>query len=762
MKRILTAAYALSCISISIVATAQPSPQHNLKIDSLSKQWDEGIPLGNALIGALVWQKDNQLRMALDRADLWDQRPMKGLHREEFSYDWVFQKIIQGDYAPVQQYFDHPYDREPAPSKIPGAALEFDITQLGNKAKVELNISNAECTIAWPSGTRMRTLVHATAPVGIFRFDNVTENFIPQLIAPRYQGEVVNTGNPVGGDDLARLGYPQGSIQSQPNSLLYQQEGWGGFRYKVYLKWKKAGKTGIEGVWTIESTNGTEQPGAPIKSADSLLQLGYQRAARTHTNWWKQFWSASSIRIPDTVIEKQYYLEQYKFGSAARATAPPISLQAVWTADNGRIPPWKGDYHHDLNTQLSYWPSYTANHLSEAMGYLNHLDQNKANYMRYTKRYFGKDGLAVPGVTTLDGTEMGGWIQYSLSPTVSSWLTQHYYLQWRYSMDTSFLKNRAYPWAREVARFIEQITFLNREQERQLPISSSPEINDNRLSAWFRQLTNYDLALLKFALQKAAEMANELQLPNEAARWQSLEQQLPSFALSKTTSLQFSRTLPYNESHRHFSHLMAIHPLGLIQVDDGVDAQRTIQNTIHELDSIGAAAWCGYSYSWLANLKAWARDGEGAARALTIFATAFTSTNSFHLNGDQTGKGYSGFTYRPFTLEGNFAFAAGVQEMLLQSQAGYIDIMPAVPRAWQNAAFNQLRTQGAFLVDAKRVDGKLKWVRIYAEAGGNTNVRLGEGNWVISKSKDVSIDFEKGGMATLRSNKGGWIELITK
>ena len=762
MKRILTAAYALSCISISIVATAQPSPQHNLKIDSLSKQWDEGIPLGNALIGALVWQKDNQLRMALDRADLWDQRPMKGLHREEFSYDWVFQKVIQGDYAPVQQYFDHPYDREPAPSKIPGAALEFDITQLGNKAKVELNISNAECTIAWPSGTRMRTLVHATAPVGIFRFDNVPENFIPQLIAPRYQGEVVNTGNPVGGDDLARLGYPQGSIQSQPNSLLYEQEGWGGFRYKVYVKWKKAGKTGIEGVWTIESTNGTEQPGAPIKSADSLLQLGYQRAAQAHTNWWKQFWSASSIRIPDTVIEKQYYLEQYKFGSAARATAPPISLQAVWTADNGRIPPWKGDYHHDLNTQLSYWPSYTANHLSEAMGYLNHLDQNKANYMRYTKRYFGKDGLAVPGVTTLDGTEMGGWIQYSLSPTVSSWLTQHYYLQWRYSMDTSFLKNRAYPWAREVARFIEQITFLNREQERQLPISSSPEINDNRLSAWFRQLTNYDLALLKFALQKAAEMANELQLPNEAARWQSLEQQLPSFALSKTTSLQFSRTLPYNESHRHFSHLMAIHPLGLIQVDDGVDAQRTIQNTIHELDSIGAAAWCGYSYSWLANLKAWARDGEGAARALTIFATAFTSTNSFHLNGDQTGKGYSGFTYRPVTLEGNFAFAAGVQEMLLQSQAGYIDIMPAVPRAWQNAAFNQLRTQGAFLVDAKRVDGKLKWVRIYAEAGGNTNVRLGEGNWVISKSKDVSIDFEKGGMATLRSNKGGWIELITK
>jgi alpha-L-fucosidase 2 len=77
----------------------------------------------------------------------------------------------------------------------------------------------------------------------------------------------------------------------------------------------------------------------------------------------------------------------YKFGSAARKDAPPISLQAVWTADNGRLPPWKGDFHHDLNTQLSYWPSYSGNHLEEGIGYLNHLDSNKENYKRYTKRF---------------------------------------------------------------------------------------------------------------------------------------------------------------------------------------------------------------------------------------------------------------------------------------------------------------------------------------------------------------------------------------
>ena len=74
-----------------------------------------------------------------------------------------------------------------------------------------------------------------------------------------------------------------------------------------------------------------------------------------------------------------------------------------------------------------------------------------SNEIVYTKWYFGTTGLNVPGVTTLTGEEMEGWIQYSLSPTVSAWLAQHYYLHWRYSMNKEFLKTKAYPWFKEVA-----------------------------------------------------------------------------------------------------------------------------------------------------------------------------------------------------------------------------------------------------------------------------------------------------------------------
>lgn len=411
---------ALSLSLLALNSTGQ-SYQHDLQFNHLATRWDEAIPLGNGLLGALVWQKEDHLRISLDRADLWDMRPMKGLHRKEFSYQWVIDQVHKKDYKPVQEYFDAPYDREAAPSKIPGGALEFDTRNWGAVQSVHLTLSNALCEVTWAGGTRLKTFVDAVKPAGWFRFENVDDHFVPQLLAPQYQGTVKNSGDPVGGDDLSRLGYKQGSIVQNGNSITYRQEGWGGFTYEINVRWKKINKTTVEGVWSISS----QYPGKPVnepaaKVTANAAASDFNRELLAHSSWWQKFWAQSAIHVPDTLIEKQWYLEQYKFGAAARKNAPPISLQAVWTADNGRIAPWKGDYHHDLNTQLSYWPSYSGNHLDEAMGYINHLEANKANYQRYTKMYFGAGGIAVPGVTTLDGTEMGGWIQYSLSPTVSS------------------------------------------------------------------------------------------------------------------------------------------------------------------------------------------------------------------------------------------------------------------------------------------------------------------------------------------------------
>lgn len=750
------------CLLIPILLAAQPAPKHNLVFDHLATVWDEAIPLGNGTVGALVWQKGNHLRFSLDRSDIWDLRPLKGLHRKEFSFQWIEEQVIKKDYKPVQEYFDKPYDREPAPSKIPAGALEFNIpANLGVKS-VQLKLNEALCEVRWGNGMTLKTFVHATLPVGWFRFEHVSSDLAPQLIAPAYQAQIKEGGevNSLVGDDLARLEYRQGAIRQRPNDITYRQEGWGGFFYEINVQWKRSNSSVVEGVWSVSS----QYPGKKIIPSASImvnkaLGDGWIKNHSSHLSWWKQFWSKSSIRIPDALLEKQWYLEQYKFGATARQGAPPISLQAVWTADNGRIPPWKGDFHHDLNTQLSYWPAYSGNHLEEALGYLDHLEQNKTNYERYTKLFFNREGLAVPGVTTLDGTEMGGWTQYSLSPTVSSWLAHHFYLQWKYSMDEGFLRERAYPWLKETCEFLEGITIKDEKGLRRLPLSSSPEINDNRMEAWFLQNTNYDLALMKFSFTAASEMAQVLGLSNEATHWKSLLAEFGDYSLTEKNELMFAPSLPYNQSHRHFSHLMAIHPLGLIKWEDGEKAQSIIKNTLALLDKIGPDYWCGYSYSWLGNIKARAKDGEGAATALQIFAKAFCLPNSFHVNGDQTRSGYSKFTYRPFTLEGNFAFAAGVQEMLLQSYAGFIEIMPAIPSSWQNLAFRQLRAEGAFLIDAVKKDGNIEEVKIVSEKGGTTRLKVPFRQWKAISPKGVKVRRVENGFLELNFTAGGSILL---
>ncbi|MGB2864067.1 MAG: glycoside hydrolase family 95-like protein, partial [Sedimentisphaerales bacterium] len=145
--------------------------------------------------------------------------------------------------------------------------------------------------------------------------------------------------------------------------------------------------------------------------------------------------------------------------------------------------------------------------------------------------------------------------------------------------------------------------------------------------------------------------------------------------------------------------------------------QAIIKASMADLEKNGTSQWCGYSFSWLASLAARARDGKKAAKALEIFSTAFCLRNSFHCNGDQSGKGYSNFRYRPFTLEGNFAAAAGLQEMLLQSYSGTIRIFPAIPADWKDISFKTLQAEGAFLVSAELKDGLTHSVTIISEKG---------------------------------------------
>ena len=696
--------------------SAQPKPEHNLVFDKMPARWEDALPLGNGLLGCLVWQKDGNLRLSLDRSDLWDTRPMKGLDRPEFSYKWVAEQVAKGNYALVQEYFDRPYEREAGPTKLPGTAMEFEIGDSGSGVW-NLDISTGLASISFSKKLIFKTFIHAERQEGWFRVEGDLANFLPNLIPPAYSGS----------GDLARLGYRQGEVIRRKNLLIYKQPCRGEFNYEVAVAWRQTDDGALEGVWNISAKSGAE------KAVKKTIGRGFEKSFAESKKWWAGFWSKSAISVPDPLIERQYYFDLYKFGCAARSNTPMINLQSVWTADNGSLPPWKSDFHHDLNTQMSYWPAYSSNHLDLAAGFLNHLEKNDAAHRAYTRRFFGNSGLNVPGVESLNGEPLGGWIQYACSPTTSAWLAQHFYLQWRYSQDKTFLKKHAWPFLRDVAIHLESLLFFGKNGVRVLPLSSSPEINDNHVTAWFpKSWTNYDLALARFVFEKTAELADELGKEKEAEKWRTMLSELPDFYKEQDGELKIAPTLAHHDSHRHFSHLMAIHPLGLLDWTQEND-RHVIEKSLARLKAAGTSAWTGYSFAWLANLRARARDGAGARDALRIFAEAFVSKNSFHLNGDQSGKGYSKDTGTPFTLEGNFAFAAGVQEMLLQSQNGTIRIFPAVPGDWKDVSFKQFRVEGAFLVSAEMRDGKAWQVEVFSEKGGNLSIQLPSGEWILKQ-----------------------------
>jgi alpha-L-fucosidase 2 len=739
-----------------VIVSAQPGSKYNLQFDHLATKWDEAMPLGNGMLGVLIWQKDNMLRLSLDRADLWDERQAFDL--SAINFKWVKQQVLKNDYGLVQQKGDAPYDSKVYPTKLPAAAMEFDISSFGNVVSNVLDISTALNTVKFQNGIVFNCYVHALKQQGFFGFENlpagqadqIIANLAPQLIIPDYTGEgdQAKNDNSHSGEGLQKLEYAKGVVTKTANAVLYHQPTYNGHYYEVLIQWKRFPGNRVIGTWTISSDN-------PATISTLNTKVAEPTGWNTHANWWKHYWLQSSINIPDTLLEKQYYLELYKSACVARAGAPAITLQAVWTADNGNLPPWKGDFHNDLNTQLSYWPAYTSNHLNEAATYTDWLWKIKQKNQQYTKHYFGVDGLNVPGVVTLNGYAMGGWIQYSLSPTIGAWCAQHFYWQWKYSMDQQFLKDKAYTYVHDVAVYLENITEI-KDGVRQLPLSSSPEYNDNNVNAWFLDWTNYDLSLTKFLFTAASEVSTAMNKPDEAKHWQQVLHQLPDYNVNET-GLTVAPGLNLDESHRHMSPYMSIYPLALLDINKSQD-KTIIENSLKHIEEKGTRAWCGYSFAWMACLYARAYEGDKAVKQLQIFASNFCSPNSFHLNGDQKGGQYSDYTYRPFTLEGNFAFAQGVQELLLQSRDGYIQVFPAIPASWQNVSFTTLRAEGGFLISAKKENGAFTKITIKSEQGGVCKIKIPFNDFKFSNEKKYEV---KNGILQFTMQKNEEVEIIS-
>jgi len=686
------------------------------------------LPCGNGLLGMLLWGDGDPLNLSVDRSDLWDNRPDPRTRDKKFRWKQLVEFIDRNDMKSVADVFEHSgADTAPYPTKVPCGRVTLNFGKKNSGSfDSRLNLAKA-MTFTRIDKTLITAYVHAEKPLMVVRVRHARPRV--DFLSPfdKSRQKTASSEGGVGPGEVAKLNYPPLERQTHQDDVesVFQRCAEGA---SYAVAWTSSN---VEREWilylTIQQANKNQDP---IPRAREVLEeaksMGPVSLEKSHVAWWRKYWSKGHVNLPETRLEKLWYAEMYKLAATAREDAPPISLQGVWTADEMSLPPWRGDYHHDLNTQMTYWPVHTANRLEQSKAFADWLLKWLPAFQAFARDFYDAPGANVPCAHGLSGAIVRGWAAYVYSRTNGAWLTQHLWLHYRYTMDKEFLKTTAYPFIREIARFCASQVTRDAAGIYHIDYSSSPEFNGNRRESFARDST-YDLSLIRYVLDVAGRSAKLLGTDQEIARqWQEIKDHLQPYPISPgrchTPSPERGLALwegqGLTESHRHFAHLMPVFPLGDVNIEGSERDRELIQNSLCELEAEGSGFWCGYSFGWLACLAARIREPNRVLWALSQYLDAFVSPNSFHLNGDYKKSGASRFHYRPFTLEGNFAAGHAINEMLLQSWGDRIRLFPSVPAEWRDVAFTDLRAEGAFLISAWRKNGEVEKAEILAEKGG--------------------------------------------
>lgn len=689
--------------------------KYDIVYDESIRNWDEGLPLGNGRLGALIYG-DGPLRIAIDRIDIWDNRAKPGLEAKDYNYQNLRRLVLASEVKNDDPYWQECQkifkitlnNKTPYPTKLTPGRMELDFG--GNfmaKSAVSLQTAIANVELDGGKTGSLEAFVCATENVGVVKTaGNYSLDFhIPNYISGDENGNWAGLSSVSEESETSCMQYPRAKIVSEGDFLFYEQKTHTDYRYGTVILRQKTADGEIL-YFTVASSNEGENFIEDAKShLRRMADMGYEALKSAHIAWWKRYWQKSEISLGDPLIEKIYYRSWYLFASTSRKGGFPMPLQGVWTADDDNIPPWKGDYHHDTNTQVSYQSYLKANHMDEGKVFVDYIWNTREKYKKYAKNFFGVKGYIIPATATVEGEPMGGsWIQYGLSPTMTIWVAQSFDEYYLYTGDKSYLKNRAYPFFREVGRAFEELLEDRGDGKLYLPLTSSPEIFNDDRRAYLDQ-SNFDQALLIYLYRTLKRYADELGL--DASHYEEILSKLDGFAVDgHTLMLDKKQLLP--AAHRHFSHTMCLYPLHLINYDTE-ENKKIYEETIWHLELLGMGKWVGFSYGMCAAIYAMAEKGNSAYEKLCQFARAFVAENGFHLNGDYKRYGYTTFHYRPFTLESSFGFCDALHEMLMQDHQGYLHLFPAVPVDWKDhpISFKRLRTVGGTLVSARARKNRL-------------------------------------------------------
>ncbi|ANI90611.1 hypothetical protein A9P82_04325 [Arachidicoccus ginsenosidimutans] len=666
--------------------------RNDMSFDTLTTKWGEGVFTGNGLLGDMIYMKDtNSLRIEIGRTDVAD-------HRNDTTVSELYTKAR----LPIGYFLLKPV------GKI-----------IKNTAR--LNLWNAEATgvvetdkgkIFWRSLSvaKENVVIFQTKTEGDennFSWDWVAE----KSISPRFSFHPIKNfpANPE-------------NKTGKQNSINYSlQPMLAGGDYTTAWETFSDNQNAKTTFITVAYDTSHSSLQQAVSAVNTASHKDFGKIISAHQAWWHQYYQKSFLSLPDAKAESFYWIQLYKIASATRSNTLPIDLMGPWFAPT----PWPA-YWNNLNTELTYSPMFNSNHLEMVEPFIKNIDKNFQHLINNAPQQYRYNAAAIARSSSLDMiSPLKVFKEYDSTASPSelelgdlTWLLYYYWQYYSYSKDETIAQNLLPVLKRSVNYFID-VMHKEADGKYHLPKTYSPEYPDG-----ITRDCNYALSLFRWGCETLLNIAPNDSLANT---WKDVMQSLTPYP-ADSTGLRIGRDVAFAQSHRHYSHLLMIYPLHLLNWDNE-NERSLIAKSLEHWHSL-KGAFQGYSFTGGASIYATMGKGDEALNYLNELFSRYVKPNTLYLESGPV-------------IETPLAAATSLQELLLQSRNGKIRVFPAVPMSWQNVSFENMRTDGAFLISAVRKSGKTKWLKIESLAGGKcTFVTDMKGNLQTKSKQAVTLAYK--------------------
>ena len=707
--------------------------RQDMTFDKLPRSWKEAPHFGNAMVGSMLYRIGDAICLQVFRADVHD-------HRDD-TWGWT---AYSRPRLQIGHFLLHPV------GKLTGCKWRKDLW-------------NAELTgtIATDRGEiRIRHFTHAvdmaiiteltpTAGEHGFRWTwHPAEAITTRPGYPTQESEIAafakNYGNHYLGSLKIFKANPAGRLEEDGGSSVWIQDLLAGGQYAIAWSEQTRGGARTQIVSIAHSYPESTAAQTAVSDVKRFAALDRPGWVQAHRDWWHAYYPRSFVTIPDKSLEALYWQTIYRFGCTSRAGRCFVDTPGIWF--QGKSWPY---FTTDWNVQSAHWPVYAANRLEQGQALVDQLHDQREELIKAVRPVeWQKDSAYLPIEVAWDmiGNREQD-MRYDQLVGDLPWALNNCWSQYRYSMDDAMLREKIYPLLRRAVNLYLHMVQEGEDGTLRLSPTYSPETG-------VFQDCNFDLALFKWGCHTLLKASKRLKIGDHLIpRWKAVVERLPDYPADEH-GFMLGRDRSSSANHQHFSNLLMIYPLHLVNIEQA-----------------GAADVLKRSFE-----RACSTAGPGQRQAM-VQAHSGPIGTAIGL-GDEALDGLkrlqrdlypNGLWYESPCIESSLAVANIIQNMLIQSwsdpakeESGPIRIFPAVPAAWQDVAFHDLRAEGAFLVSAKRSGGRTQWVRIKSLAGEPCRVRPGmsgeirvKGDWQFT-FKPVApglyqIDLKKGEEVLLQS-----------